>query len=140
MEIKHQKVSGVANPTDPAKVGGGHWDEAHAITGPRLYLSLALLRTGEQVFEYQLPDVTIVPSALGVDGIYDITFGASYNLTSANCKPRAFVLDIPVSGGFFAGAQVIANNVIRLKTYTGPWDVTYLTSAGVIWLDVFKQA
>lgn len=139
MQINHQKVSGVANPTDPTKVGGEDWDDAHAITGPRLFLSIAMLRQGTLQSSYAVPGITIEPAALGIDGIYDLTFDpALYNITSLNSAVRCLVLDIPVSGGFFGGAQVILDNKIRVKTYTGNWDVTYLTSNGVIWIDIFK--
>src|SRR3990167_6486185 len=44
MQIKHAKVSGLANPADPALVGGEDWDDAHAITGARFVGKFRVVR------------------------------------------------------------------------------------------------
>lgn len=42
MSIIHAKTSGVANPSDPTKVGGGNWDDPH-VYGQHALIPLATM-------------------------------------------------------------------------------------------------
>jgi len=72
MLIKHAKVSGIANPADPAIVGGEDWDDAHVLTGFQLIGAFSVRR-----FE----GVVTVPQSLGITVNNIIGGGGSFAVT-----------------------------------------------------------
>lgn len=113
MQVKHAKVSGIANPPDPTVVGGGDWDANHTLTGTRiLYASEAWFSGGS------------ISSTNGDAGL-------SWSRNSVG----SYTIYLPDDPGVILPIIQAAAALGSFPDYKTRW--AYTSSEGSAWLDVW---